>query len=348
MRRLVTSATSRARIAVVGCGGWSQGWHLPNLANRNDATIAALVDANEQPGVGGCIPSMCQTMPALAEKYSAPWYRSMDDMLADDSLALDGVLVAVPHGSHFMMGKTALLAGLHLLMEKPLTADVTEALALAECARAHPDQAFLLNNTANWQEGTIAAFDAVSAGRIGEVKLVNCVFAAPLGWLFEGDEHSSWARPSGTMKGNGFGWGQFSHTFSWVFKVTGLTPATVYAACSTSQRTGADIFDSVTITCTNGCTINASGVGSCPDRGFKVVGNWLFGTEGMLSYSGLAGSDNVNIDSSAAATSSNQRSHLEIWMNDGTHVVGPPVEFEHLDQDGTGPGSMDALVAACR
>ena len=39
---------------------------------------------------------------------------------------------------------------------------------------------------------------------------------------------------------------------------------------------------------------------------------------------------------------------LEIWTNDGGHEVGPPVEFEHLDQGGTGPGSMDAFVAACR
>ena len=39
--------------------------------------------------------------------------------------------------------------------------------------------------------------------------------------------------------------------------------------------------------------------------------------------------------------------NLEIWTNDGAHEVGPPVEFEHLDQDGTGPGSLDALVRAC-
>lgn len=24
--------------------------------------------------------------------------------------------------------------------------------------------------------------------------------------------------------------------------------------------------------------------------------------------------------------------HLEIWLNDGRHEIGPPVEFEHLDQ----------------
>ena len=62
---------------------------------------------------------------------------------------------------------------------------------------------------------------------------------------------------------------------------------------------GADLYDAVTITCTNGATISATGVGACPDKGFKVVGNWLFGTAGMLSYSGLAGSDNVQLEEGA-------------------------------------------------
>ena len=151
--------------------------------------------------------------------------------------------------------------------------------------------------------------------------------------------------------------GQFSHLFAWIFKVTALTPKRVYAVCATSPQTGADVYDSMTVTCTNGCTISASGVGSCPDQGFKVVGNWLFGTEGMLSYSALSGSvseqgelEQENGGSIKRTKSGWNRgtSRLEIWGNDGTHSIGPPVLFEHLDQEGTGPGSLDALIAACR
>jgi hypothetical protein len=58
------------------------------------------------------------------------------------------------------------------------------------------------------------------------------------------------------MKGNGFGWGQFSHTFGWVYMVTGLTPKSVYCVAATSPKTGADLFDAVVVTCTNGCTIS--------------------------------------------------------------------------------------------
>lgn len=272
-------------------------------------------------------------------------------MIEADELVVDGVIIAVPHHYHFDVGTKALKAGLHILMEKPLTADMKEAQALYELAMRHPEQAFIINNTANWQKGSREAFRSVASGSLGELRHVNCVFAAPLNWLFEGDHHGGWSRPHGTMQGNGFGWGQFSHTFSWVFKVTGLVPKTVYAVCRSSERTGADLFDAVTVTCTNGATISASGVGSCPDQGFKVISNWLFGTKGMLNYSGLAGSDNVKIDQAAGKTDvegDGGRAHLEIWYNDGTYERGPPVEFEHLDQGGTGPGSLDALILACK
>lgn len=342
------SATMRkARVAVVGCGGWTQGWHLPNLAHRSDAEVVAVVDPTEQPGVGGCVPSICAPMPEVAAKYSARWYKSIEEVLADnDELKLDGVLCAAPHQVHAKVGTAVLEAGLHLLMEKPMTADTTEARMLLDLARSRPTQAFLLNNTANWQPGTVAAYEAVAAGKLGAIRHVNAVFAAPLEWLFGGD--TWWAKPQGSMVGNGFGWGQLSHTFAWIFKVTNLTPKAVFAVTQASEKTGADLYDAITITCTNGATISVAGVGACPDKGFKVLGNWIFGTEGMMSYSGLAGSDNVKISAEQVVAEGGKRAtpHLELWRNDGTHELGPPVEFEHLDQVAA-PGSMDAWLKAC-
>lgn len=122
----------------------------------------------------------------------------------------------------------------------------------------------------------------MKGGKIGDLRHVNCVFGSPLEWLFDGPDHSQWNSKQGTMLGNGMAWGQLSHTFAWVYKTTGLTPAKVYSVHTNSKVTGADVYDSIVITCTNGATISASGVGAIPDQGFKVVGNWIFGTEGML------------------------------------------------------------------
>ena len=95
-----------------------------------------------------------------------------------------------PHPSHLAprspgIGVKALEAGLHVLMEKPLTTDVNEARALATAAdeAALRGQAFLLNNTANWRDGTRRAVEMVEGGMVGEIKHVNCMFGAPLGWV---------------------------------------------------------------------------------------------------------------------------------------------------------------------
>ena len=177
----MTDESKKARVAIVGCGGWSQGWHLPNLAARNDAEIVALVDREDTPGVGGCVPSLCAPMDELCAKYGAKRYRTVEELLADDDeLNLDGVLVAVPHAHHSSVGGAVLKAGKHLLMEKPMSADVDDARNLYELGIARPNQAFLLNNTANWQPGLIAAYEAVKAEKIGKLKHISCVFAAPL------------------------------------------------------------------------------------------------------------------------------------------------------------------------
>lgn len=230
--------SDRARVAVVGCGGWTQGWHLPNLAKRTDVTIVAVVDPCDQPGVKGCVPSLCQPMEAVAAKYATRWYRTLAELLADkEALGLHGVLCAAPHQRHHEVGIAVLEAGLHLLMEKPLTTDVDEARSLFDASQAHASQALLVNNTANWQPATKAACEMVAQGKLGIIKHVNAIFAAPLEWLFGGD--SWWAKPTGSMLGNGFGWGQLSHKFAWIFKVTGLTPKAVFAVNTASETSGA-------------------------------------------------------------------------------------------------------------
>ena len=132
----------RARIAVVGCGGWTQGWHLPNIANRDDAVLVALVDPSDHPGDGGCMTGRCETMDALVAKYGVPRYRSLDALLVERRDEIDGVLVAAPHTLHCSIGLTVLRNGLHLLLEKPMTTNVSEARApprlLFLCTTASP------------------------------------------------------------------------------------------------------------------------------------------------------------------------------------------------------------------
>ena len=60
-------------------------------------------------------------------------YRTLEEMLADDAIEL--VVVNTPNVTHFEYTKKALLAGKHVVVEKPFTATVEEAAELIELAQ---------------------------------------------------------------------------------------------------------------------------------------------------------------------------------------------------------------------
>jgi len=108
-------------VGVVGLGYWG-----PNLA-RN---------LNHLPGCR--LGALCDLDPERLEKMQVLYpdtlsYVSFNQMLLDANL--DAVVVATPVHQHFLLGKAALLAGKHVLIEKPLassSAECKELITLAD------------------------------------------------------------------------------------------------------------------------------------------------------------------------------------------------------------------------
>ena len=74
-----------------------------------------------------------RTKNLAAEKYPAvKTYRTLEDMLADDSVEL--VVVNTPNYTHYEYAKKALEAGKHVIVEKPFTITVDEGNKLIELA----------------------------------------------------------------------------------------------------------------------------------------------------------------------------------------------------------------------
>jgi predicted dehydrogenase len=68
------------------------------------------------------------------EKYpNVKTYRTLEAMLADDLIEL--VIVNTPNYTHYEYAKKALLAGKHVIVEKPFTIDVEQAKELTELAK---------------------------------------------------------------------------------------------------------------------------------------------------------------------------------------------------------------------
>lgn len=273
---------------------------------------------------------------ALGERYGVPTFDTIDDMLADSSVQADGVVVASTHATHFDIGSKALGAGLHCLIEKPLTTDPAEARQLADLA-ASTGLLCSVNNTANWRPHTRTATEWIADGRIGKVRHVNSYMGSPLLWLFDDPANVAWVQPSGNMVGNGFGWGQLSHTLAWVLRVTDLRPVQAFCYMGHSEASGGDLYDSGTVLCEGGATISVQGVATLPGKNpvaSKQIDNKVFGDEGFLMYSG----DDQDPDSGS----------LLLRRHDGEAEELPGFLFENYEDAGLGPESLQAFVAACR
>lgn len=325
----------QVRVAVLGAGWWSQAHHLPNLSKNKQVSLVAIVEPSRN--ITSAAEEPIEQADQLTSRYGVPVFESMAQLLAA-KLPLDAVVVGTKHATHYELGAAALKAGLHVFIEKPMTTDPAEAALLHTLAR-HRGNIFMVNNTANWREKTRIAQKWVADGRLGRVQHVSCSLASPLLWIFDQPGSEGWCVPSGTMLGNGFAWGQLSHTLAWVIRVTDLVPATVYAEMSYSERTGADLYDSAIVRCTNGATINVQGAAK-PSTSFtdpsKDIVNHIYGTEGVLNYSG----DDKDPSSGA----------LTLFRHDGGRESLPGFEFEDCEvesNNGLGPDSLLAFIAAC-
>ena len=113
------------RVAVVGCGGIAQMMHLPTLAERPDLfQIVGLADVN------------AATLHAVGRRYAiATLATDHHELVARPDV--DAVLV-LPSGSHREAVLTALAAGKHVFVEKPLGFSVEETEEIAAAARKAP------------------------------------------------------------------------------------------------------------------------------------------------------------------------------------------------------------------
>jgi predicted dehydrogenase len=148
----------RLRLAVVGLGYWG-----PNLVR----VLHELPDAE--------VVSVCDLRPeALGEiRRRYPAVRTLkryDDVLGDHSL--DAVVIATPISTHYELARTALCAGLHVFVEKPLATSLEEASDLVAVAEREqrtlmPGHTFLYSPPVNLGR------QLIQSGELGEIYFIS-------------------------------------------------------------------------------------------------------------------------------------------------------------------------------
>jgi predicted dehydrogenase len=109
------------RIAVLGYGYW--GPHIArNISQIPVFSLAAIIDRSSD------------RLDLASKKHpDVPKFRSLEDAL--ESTKLDAIVIATPTHTHFQLTLQVLEAGLHVLVEKPITTSTKEALELSNLAK---------------------------------------------------------------------------------------------------------------------------------------------------------------------------------------------------------------------
>jgi predicted dehydrogenase len=110
------------RIGIIGCGEVTQVMHLPSLSQLSDLfTVTALCDVSNQ------------VLQAVGDHWNIPdRYLDYRDLIAQAEV--DAVLVANPDAYHAPTVLTAIAAGKHVLIEKPMCISLQEADAIVAAA----------------------------------------------------------------------------------------------------------------------------------------------------------------------------------------------------------------------
>lgn len=144
------------KVAVVGVGHLGK-WHADKYAAAADCELVAVVDTN------------LEIARDIAQKHGADAYSDYRDIIP----LVDAISLVVPTSLHYKIARVFLEAGIHCLIEKPISESIAEAETLIEIAR---------NKQLVLQVGHIERFNSVMIGiveRLDKPRFLESTRLAP-------------------------------------------------------------------------------------------------------------------------------------------------------------------------
>ena len=253
------------RIGMVGAGGMGN-HHARQIMERDDAHITAMCDPSDD--------ALDRLANTVGETSQVGRYHNPDGMLAEEQL--DAALITTPHTTHAGHIRACLEAGLHVLVEKPMTTTAGDARQLM--ALAEEKQKVLAIAYQRHGEGKfIKVRQLLQEGAIGEVRLVHTLIAQDCLGIFQ--PGASW-RADPELSGGGHFMDTGSHINDILLWTTGLEPARVQAFIN-QEETLVDVHTSVVVEFTNGAIGTLAYTSMSPEWREEFT---FYGTEGMMRF----------------------------------------------------------------
>lgn len=140
------------KTAIIGIGRSAQVFHIPFLQHLPTFDWVAGVERNGS---------------TLQEKYpEVTCFRSTDELLKQEDIEL--VVITTPNSTHAPLIEEALLAGKHVLVDKPFVVHHKDANRLQTLAKQQQRSIFVFQNR-RWDSDWLTVQQLVKSGQLGEV-----------------------------------------------------------------------------------------------------------------------------------------------------------------------------------
>ena len=199
--------SNKINCVIVGLGKVGLTQHMPSMAQTGNFVLSDCVTRSRQ-----------RYLQAKKVFPSVQWHKTLDDLLKAGALSKDQVNLAVvctPSEFHTEESILLLKHGYDLLIEKPVTMNMKEALLIKQTASRLKRKVFGYHNR-QYNHDFTTIDDIVSSGKLGEIFQIeiHAYIAFGRGWGTYG--YSDW-RISGASGGMLYDWG--AHMFAQVIQL---------------------------------------------------------------------------------------------------------------------------------
>ncbi len=147
-------------IGLIGCGHWGSNY-LRNLEFMDEAEISIVCDQRDP------------ILQGIHKRYrGVQTTKDFDSVLKDSKI--DAVIIATPAHTHFDYAKKALLAGKHVLAEKPLALLVDQCEELCQIAQKL-GKVLMVGHTFLYNPGVRKMKEYLDKGIIGDIYYLNSI-----------------------------------------------------------------------------------------------------------------------------------------------------------------------------
>lgn len=257
------------RVGLIGCGERGEGC-CTAIAKTSNTRLAMTMDTNQ---------ALAQD---LGQRFGVPWTTRFEDVLEDDRV--DAVVISTPHHLHAPQAVRAAQAGKHVIVEKPISTSLREAIAATDAAR-HAGVQLSVNLSYRYLPHFQKARLLIESGVLGELFGVSLIYQRDRDfdyWHGSGGRSTSDWRTRWETSGGGILINSVIHFIDLLRYLPGREVVEVSAAHTTLDSPG-EVEDtaSLWVRYDNGAlgTINAS---SCV-RGADLLEFRLWGRDGHVS-----------------------------------------------------------------